>query len=268
MVAAGVGAKVGIVLFVLSEGRYHPQNFPDVAIDFSQLAWDPARDESNYSTLAQAALASGDGTGWLTESAQPANVSTLGYGASPSLAAAYRSSCSPPPLMTNTCGSEAGASGSAVAEAQSSVDAAESGYDPTDAEGGSLPEGGDDVDASDAAISEAGPCTPPPPACDDLDLAMTGIQSQLWVTRLRADLPASALANDLVIEATQSQAAVSNTHATSKYTDPSYSPCPATGGKSSCTAAADVPRRYADVVGFAAAAFGVGLALRRRRKRC
>ena len=48
MVAAGVGANVGIQLYVISEGRYHPQNFPDATIDFSQLAWDPSQQRSNY----------------------------------------------------------------------------------------------------------------------------------------------------------------------------------------------------------------------------
>ena len=41
MVAAGVGASVGIELFVLGEGRYHPQNFPDAIVDFTgeHVAW-------------------------------------------------------------------------------------------------------------------------------------------------------------------------------------------------------------------------------------
>jgi len=30
MVAAGVGANAALELYVLSQGRYHPQNFPDV----------------------------------------------------------------------------------------------------------------------------------------------------------------------------------------------------------------------------------------------
>ncbi len=67
MVAAGVGANVGIELFVLSEGRYHPQNFPDATIDFTQLEWDPNAGRSNYEELAAAALAASGGTGWLTE---------------------------------------------------------------------------------------------------------------------------------------------------------------------------------------------------------
>ena len=41
MVAAGIGAHVGITLFVVSEGRYHPQNFPDAVMDFTALTWDP-----------------------------------------------------------------------------------------------------------------------------------------------------------------------------------------------------------------------------------
>ncbi len=58
MVAAGVGANVAIELYVLSGGRYAPQNFPQASIDFSQLAWDPYQNDSNFSTLTQQALAS------------------------------------------------------------------------------------------------------------------------------------------------------------------------------------------------------------------
>jgi hypothetical protein len=42
MIAAGVGARVGLTLYVISEGRYHPQNFPDAVIDYTRLTWDRA----------------------------------------------------------------------------------------------------------------------------------------------------------------------------------------------------------------------------------
>jgi MYXO-CTERM domain-containing protein len=94
---------------------------------------------------------------------------------------------------------------------------------------------------------------------------MSGITGQLWVTRLRADLPASALAADLVLEATQSQAPVSNLHETTTYTVAGYSPCPQNG---SCAAAsAQSPSRNADAAAFALGAAGLALALRRRRSR-
>ena len=70
MIAAGVGANVGITLYVISEGRYHPQNFPDATVDDSRLVWDFNQSRSNYQELSLAAMAAADGRGWLTECAQ------------------------------------------------------------------------------------------------------------------------------------------------------------------------------------------------------
>jgi MYXO-CTERM domain-containing protein len=264
MVAAGVGARVGIVLFVLSEGRYHPKNFSDAVIDFSQLAWDPSAQQSNYSTLADQALAAGGGTGWLTESSQPANVTPYASAASnPPLAGSYDSACRNQVVMPGACAVAGAADASGAAEGgsgdESGDDAAETGavsdadLGESGAQGGGLATGG-----------EAGGCMPTH-ACDDLQLAMSGITGPLWVTRLRADLPASALATDLVLEATSSQAPVSNLHQTDKYTVPGYSPCPQNG---SCAAAsAESPDRYADTTAFALGAVGLALAWRRRRSR-
>ncbi len=39
MVAAGVGARVGLTLYVISEGRFEPQNFPHALIDDAQITW-------------------------------------------------------------------------------------------------------------------------------------------------------------------------------------------------------------------------------------
>jgi hypothetical protein len=262
MVAAGVGARVGVVLFVLSEGRYHPKNFPDATIDFSQLAWDPSAQQSTYSTLAQQALAAGGGTGWLTESAQP--VTSQFAGPNPSLATTYNSACRDQIATPRACGvahtadaSDGVSEGGGAAEA--GEDAADAGGEIDADLGDSGAEGG-----ATTAGGEAGACMLAP-ACDDLALAMTGLVGQLWVTRLRADLPAGALANDLVLEATPSQAPVSNVHQAGKYTDPGFSPCPQNG---SCAAAsADSRDRFADATALAIGAAGVVLTLRRRRRR-
>jgi hypothetical protein len=114
-------------------------------------------------------------------------------------------------------------------------------------------------------------------SCDDLAVAMNGIQGTLWVTRLRADLPAAALATDLVLEATESQTSVTNMHTTQKYTDPNYNPCPSTNSGanangnsgSSCTIRANESRRarYARVAELSFGGGLLALALRRRRRR-
>lgn len=59
MVAAGTGARTAITLFVISEGRYAPQNFAEVAMPWSLLQWDYASASSNFSTLRADALKNG-----------------------------------------------------------------------------------------------------------------------------------------------------------------------------------------------------------------
>jgi hypothetical protein len=243
MVAAGIGAHVGLELYVVSEGRYHPQNFPDATIDFTKLAWDPHGDISNYSTLMQNALATNGGTGWLTESSGPADLGTFPSGAvNPGLAFAYGSTCVPS-LPTCSVLPDAGAG---------------------------------DVQGPSGTGSPALAMCSSEVSCDDLAVGMNGIQSNLWVTRLRADLPAAALATDLILEATASQTSVTNMHSTQKYTDPSYNPCGGTnagttsrgsGQGESCAirTKASARARYANLAELSFGGALMALALRRRR---
>lgn len=268
MVAAGTGANVGIELFVLAEGSYQPQNFPAATIDFSQLAWDPYTSQSNYSTLATAAMAANGGTGWLTESSQPLSL-YVGGQYNPALATTYQSTCVP--TLTTTCNgaAEGGAAEAGLAEA-SAGDGAATDAGPGD---GGTPA----LDAGGAAEDDGG-CTPTGIACDDLDLAETGmVVGSMWITRMRSFLPQTALASDLVLEASASQESVSGVHRTSIYTDPSYNPCPsssngnsgASGAASSgaCSTTRESPRtRYADAIIGGILAVAVAGAARRRRR--
>jgi len=70
MVAAGAGANVGITLYVISDGRYQAQNFPDGLVDTSKLVWEHAQNQSNYEALAEQVMQGGGGRTWLTEFAQ------------------------------------------------------------------------------------------------------------------------------------------------------------------------------------------------------
>ncbi|HLK41491.1 MAG TPA: DUF2330 domain-containing protein [Polyangiaceae bacterium] len=290
MVAAGVGAHVGLELFVLSEGRYHPANFPDGAIDFTQLAWDPTQDRSNYSELAAQALAAQGGTAWLTESSQA--VSLFSGGTSGGLAALYQATCVPVTFVpscarpSTEASDDASADTSADASSDASGDASDeaTGEASTDAASDGMLEAtaapdapGDDGAASDGTASDGGVCgavmvTP----CDDFDLAMTGIvPGSLWVTRLRADLPVAALATDLQLEATASQTPVSNVHHTDKFTVAHFDPCAANGasprssssnGGCGCRAAESAGDRFGGVATFFLAACGLVLSMRRRRR--
>ena len=101
MMQIGAGAKVGITLYVIGEGRYHTASFPDVAIDFDKLIWDYGQNRSNYQELSIAAMASKNGRGFITEYADrpsfdeialPAS-SGSGMTSNTGLAAAYKAAC-------------------------------------------------------------------------------------------------------------------------------------------------------------------------------
>jgi len=74
----GAGAKIGITLWVISEGRYHTGNFPDAAIDFTKLIWDGAQQRSNYQELSQKAMATGEGRAFITDYADRPSVKITG----------------------------------------------------------------------------------------------------------------------------------------------------------------------------------------------
>ena len=201
----GVGAKVGITLWVVTEGRYHTENFPDAAVDFTKLIWDQGQARSNYQELSQAAMAAGDGRGFLTEYADRPSLTATGQGitagmlSNPGLADVYAGTCLVDPSQAPWQEKEAGAS----------LDAGDAGELDASAE-----DGGDAGDPANAATT----ATPPPPPwtpkqCDDLDIALTGLhRPDVWITRLRANLPRAALAATLKLEPTAKQERFDNVH--------------------------------------------------------
>jgi hypothetical protein len=276
MVAAGIGSHVGLTLYVVTEGRYHTENFPDAVVDFTKLAWDPIESHSNFAALTEAAMAAGDGRGWITEYAGQPDVAIGGFsgnGTNPPLSQAYQSLCQPTYPAPETC--DAGGP-----------------PPPLDAGGGS--DAASDASPSDAATSvDAAPHTCPPPQkpslCDDLSIALDGLHTRdVWVTRLRAHLPADALAaGDLRLTPTSRQEAMTNLHHTDAYVDPSYDPCPKTSQSTptpssthssgcACTTTAERDRargrgrQTSEQLGtglvFACAALATGALLRKRRR--
>ncbi len=226
MVAAGVGAKVGLTLWVIGEGRYHTQNFPDAPIDWTQLAWDVSQRRSNRSVLEAAALASNSGRSWITEAAVRTSLteSKVGVGL-PNVFDAYMQQCLIRPKRVVPCDEKAlppedGKPGDVVS---------------TDSDAGTGDDAGDAGEtAADAGSGDGGTgaCTKVVSGCDGFDDLEVGSRtlhaSDVWVTRLRADLPVSALATDLQLAAASDQSELSPTHKTSKFTDPTFDPC-ATG---------------------------------------
>lgn len=273
MVAAGVGAKVSITLFVLGDGRYHPRNFPDVAIDPAQLLWDPLASHSNYGTLADAALASNDGTGWLTEfSGRMSTTSQIASGQL-GLFDEYMSVCATEAPVTVPCGMQGGLplplmSARTVLRVDGQRPSIADGVIDGGAEGGAASDGGSDGGGADGG-ADGGSCTEIRPACsfyDDIDTAMSGrVSYDLWVTRLRANLPVKALANDLSLEATAYQTEVGNVLVASGFTDPHYQPCPngltRSNGATSGGCVCDTTRATRSPVGSGTIFLMVGTAL-------
>ena len=199
----GAGAKVGITLWVISEGRYHTGNFPDAAIDFTKLIWDSSQQRSNYQELSQKAMATGEGRAFITEYAdKPATQITgmtpqPGMLGNPGLGIAFFSTCQIDPVQPPWKEAEAGAA-----------------PDAGDPDAGADPDAGDPdagkIDADGGAIK---PPSWTPEQCDDLRVATGELhQGDVWVSRLRANLPREALAATLRLEAAPDQSKLDNVH--------------------------------------------------------
>ncbi|HEY8040921.1 MAG TPA: DUF2330 domain-containing protein [Polyangiaceae bacterium] len=281
MVAAGVGAQVGIMLYVLGEGRYEAQNFQNAVFDESKLVWLHAEARSNYEEVAEQLMQGASGRTWLTEFSQPmaltgsASDAGNGYGCYPqgggggagvyygqSLASVYFGQCECKGVSACPSPLDAGSPGDA-GDAGSAGDAAGDG-------------------GLGAPPATCGPCD----GFDDLSVALVGMNpATTWVTRMRAILPTSALSEgDLVLQAAAAQAAVSNRHTATVYDDPAYSPCNgngATGGANGgggganggggggggCNAVADEPDAFSRWLVAGSFVFAGAALARRRRKR-
>lgn len=278
MVSAGVGANVGITLYVLSEGRYQAQSAPNAVFDDRQLVWLHAQGLSNYEPLAEKLMAGGGGRTWLTEYAEPADLSET----SSTVASSGGYSCGSVGAGSSGAGpsSGVGVSGGAAA----SIPALYFGQclclDPQAAQcdaGGSLLADAAPGDAMSEAGSSGG-CTNPCAGFDDLDVAAAGLDPYAtWLTRMRAIVPATALAEtDLVLEAASPQTAVSNQHNALVYDDPTYNPCTANGAGGNGTTASsggggcsevETPMLSGDGVVIGAFLGLAGISARRRRRR-
>lgn len=77
MAAVGTGAKVGITIWVVAEGRYEPKNFPFFRIEDSELTWDFSRGASNYTDLRTQKEAQFAGRGWELQSSLSVSPQTI-----------------------------------------------------------------------------------------------------------------------------------------------------------------------------------------------
>jgi len=308
MVAAGIGARVGLTLYVISEGRWRPQNFPEAEVASQSILWDRTQNRSNYEPLVQGLMTGGEGRTWVTEYARKAQLYAYtdprygaggASGATPGLADTYYSQCFaasspstgravPSNKPFTPCRNEADAglatqdAGTNGGEDASTADGGE--VDAGDPDAGELDAG--DVDAGDAdadggadggSAHDAGTVGTPdagldPPrdvtACaylDDLTVAMRGLHPQdIWVTRLRASLPAGALTGDLRLEAAPGQSEVTNVHYATGYTDEASA---GTGTRNACVSAPKQRTAFGSWALAAVSAIAAVALLRRRTRR-
>ena len=203
MVGIGTGAEVPIVLFVVGEGRWATQNFPEARVESSLLSWDFKTQQSNYEKLRKDALAAGGGRGWLTAFSQqgvltaPVFTSNNNFtgNAGLSFAQTYadqafsnqetKASCKLPVLPQSANG---------IVE-----NPCPAGEPPNSGKCGTVAPG--HVDSRTLGCEGA----------DDVATALTGMHlSDVWVTRLEANLPHSALDTDLLLQAASKQVEVAN----------------------------------------------------------
>jgi hypothetical protein len=239
MVAAGVGAQVGITLYVISEGRYEAKSpFFNEVIDDSKLVWIRTQNRSNYQELSQQLMQSHNKRTWLTEFSGPASLV-----ASPSSGRGY---CPQGP--------NGGVATAFPGQSLADIYAQQCACKSVSCANASAPS----LDAGGSPATGVG--------LDDLGVALVGMHPQsTWVTRMRALLPVDALSEgDLHIQASASQSFVANAHSANAYDDPSYSPCGTKGGCSSSAAGEASFQKW--LVVWASAFTGFAL-VRRRRSR-
>jgi hypothetical protein len=210
MMKIGAGAKLGITLWVIGEGRYHVgPKFKNAAIDFDKLIWDFGQSRSNYQELSAAAMATDGGRGVITEYADKPSFDFTGQRA-------------PQSGMTQNLG---------IADAYSAACLNE-GVRVDDWTARAFPDAGPDDDGGmgDAGVDEdagapdaGGNATdagvrppqgkPGPTTCDDLDAATESMRKgDVWIARLRMDLPYDTLDDTLRLEAEPTQKRVENIH--------------------------------------------------------
>jgi hypothetical protein len=220
MVAVGAGASVGITLFVVSEGRYQPQNFPNAEIDFSNLTWDFNQGLSNYQELSAAAMAQSNGRSFITEYAQPASIAPSNVYPQTSSAGTL------PGLYYGSCGGDVPSGDvhtTMMNDADASMNDSDASAPDADGSAGDAAPTGSGASNGGGGGSSVGSCS----QLDDLVVATDGMDpGSVWVTRLRANLPVDALAQDLKLEAASPQTPVTNQHTAKDPTAPAASIAP------------------------------------------
>lgn len=191
MVGIGTGELTPIVLYVVGEGRYISQNFDEVKLATGLLSWNFRTQESNYTAVRERALAEHDGRAFLTTFAQPGMFGSSFYdpstGENISLTQVYADQAASNGEIDGSCTIEGGGSGKVVNPCPPG--------EPWDSPACGTVEGSE-IDARDLGCDGA----------TDIAVALDGLYlGSVWVTRLEAVLPRTALVDDLVLQASDDQ---------------------------------------------------------------
>jgi hypothetical protein len=217
MASVGTGAQVGITIWVVSDGRYEPQNFPFFHIDDSQLVWDWSTNSSNYTTLRAADEAALNYTGWEIESSLELNEQII---TSVILSGGQ--------YYGNTLG---GGGVAAPPPSDPSIDYLPVGDPDAGTDGGT--DSGDFESAEEVRT-------------EDVNALFAGLTGpSVRVTRMRSDIAHAAMTTDFVLQASADQSELSNIRYVTQSVNlqcPIYSPsCSVVGTGTPAEAAASGP---------------------------
>ena len=201
MAAIGTGVTVGITIWVVSDGRYEPQNFPFFHIEDSALVWDWSKSSSNYTTLRTQNETALGGKGWEIESSLTLNQQVI------------TSAILSGGQYSNNGGIGAGGATQLL---------------PSDATQDYLPIGDPDAGADAAPYQSADDVR-----TADIAALFAGLQGpNVRVTRIRSDIAHAAMTQDFFLQASADQSELSNTRNVTKsvnLTCPVYQPCSSVG---------------------------------------
>jgi len=263
MVAAGTGPTVGITLFVLGEGRWEVQQASNVTVDEQALQWDFASASSNYTALREAALGTNGGNAWLTAHA----LRNVLFAPRPNPAAFTSVTFQTTAGTAETIASLYALQGQSNEETTETT-ACRAAFDSMNGHTGVVVDLCTGADCRTAAEGEIDSRTLRCGPLDDLAAALVGMRpANVWVTRLEAALPRSALAQDLMLAAAAQQASRNNFLYASTGTNPPPN-CVTAGAVASATAPGRGTEQFAGLLAvFAPMALGMMVLRRASRKR-
>lgn len=220
MVGIGTGPSVALTLFLISEGQWEAENFANEVVPTNLIAWDFKDSSSNYSELRTKALALNNGATWLTTFAMQGALLSPIEGL-PGFMSGFRTYNTPSSTFSaNTIASayvrQALAKGQMAGQecldqfitvdqtGQMVVNPCPLDKPFDDPSCGTVKAGEIDARSLVCGLAE-------PEPLDDVAVAMNGLHPKdVWITRIEADLPRAALANDLIVRPAKNQAKIDN----------------------------------------------------------